>query len=86
MGALAIDTDGDGIPDTAGSALIDGFESGNFSANAWTSSPAWLVVSGGAHSGTYYAKQPDLPAQNINSTTYLKLTVAFTYPITLSFY
>ncbi len=42
-GCATIDTDGDGQPDslhTGGDCFFEGFESGNFSQNPWTSSPA----------------------------------------------
>ncbi len=80
-GCAITDSDSDGMPDNfeaKGNCLIDGFETGNFSANAWVSSPSWSVGVGG-HAGSYSAQSPFYSAN-------LNLTKNFAQSGTLIFY
>ena len=82
-GCASLDTDADGKPDAIhprGNCLIDGFESGGFSANPWsTSTNPWTVVSGG-QSGSKAARQALL------KSSYLRLTKTFAADGRLYFY
>jgi len=90
-GCATIDTDGDGEPDTIlakGNCLIDNFETGNFSRNAWGNTTScttstckseyWHIAEG--NSWPYGAKAP--------TGSFRELTLTRTVPVasTLTFY
>lgn len=72
---------------TVGTGQSETFESGDFSAFAWTQGTyPWQVVNSGVHSGTYCAKSYTFPANGSNQKSEMSVSYTSTSADSISFF